>query len=512
MPDADRPQAAESAAPRRADRAEPVKPAPVEPGLLEAEAAPQARTPAPGPEEPGLLLRTWESVRTAWRELSGAEAPARARADLGAREQTDLKRRIAACLTARGGEVSARQRAAGLGQIYLDLGREGRKRFLTLLAEEFGPDRAAVNAAVERYRDASDEAARRDAQDALRGALAAPRVRLLTQFNALPQGVKFLVDMRADALSFLKEAPELAPVERDLKALLTSWFDIGFLEMQAINWQSPAALLEKLIEYEAVHEIRSWDDLHNRLAADRRLYAFFHPNMPMEPLIFVEVALVKGLAGNVQTLLDEDAPTADPRRQDTAIFYSISNTQTGLRGISLGNFLIKRVVDDLQRDLPNLKTFSTLSPIPGFRKWMEGLLAEGAPKLLTAEDRKRLKQATGRTVAKGHLPELLADPGWVDDPALAAALKEPLMRLCARYLVREKKRGGPRDPVARFHLSNGAQVERINWLGDRSQKGLAQSCGMMVNYLYKLSDIERNHERFAEEGHIAVSGPVKALL
>ncbi len=463
--------------------------------------------------ERNLLWRTWEGVREAWRELSGTEAPKAAHAELGPRETRDLKRRIEACLDARGGEVSARQRAAGLGEVYLNLGAAGRRDFLRLLATEFGPDPEAIDGAIAAYHAAGeDEAERRRAELGLQEALQPPRVRLLTQFNALPQGVKFLVDMRADLLAFMGEAPELEPLDRDMRELLRSWFDIGFLEMQAINWHSPAALLEKLIQYEAVHAIRSWDDLRNRLAADRRLYAFFHPSMPIEPLIFVEVALVKGMAASVQALLDETAPTADPRETDAAIFYSISNTQEGLRGISLGNFLIKRVVDDLRRELPNLKTFATLSPIPGFRKWLEGEIARGAPHILTAEDRKRLKQATGETVAKGHLPKLVADPSWIEDEALAAALKEPLMRLCARYLVRAKKGDGPRDPVARFHLNNGAQIERINWLGDTSEKGLKQSCGMMVNYLYKLSDIERNHERFAEEGHIAVSSQVKGLL
>lgn len=463
-------------------------------------------------EEPSLLARTWESVRGAWRELSGTESPLAERTELGARERADLKKRIDECLKGRGGEVSARQRAAGLGEIYLTLARPGRRQFLQVLATQFGPPQKEVDAAVESYRAAEDEAARRQAQDRLRRALTAPRLEMLIQFNALPQGVKFLVDMRAEVLDFLPDTPELEPLERDLKGLLRSWFDVGFLEMQAINWQSPAALLEKLIEYEAVHEIRGWQDLHNRLADDRRLYAFFHPSMPMEPLIFVEVALVKGLAANVQVLLDESAPTANPRAQDTAIFYSISNTQKGLRGISLGNFLIKRVVDDLRGELPNLKTFSTLSPIPGFRRWLERAIADGAPRILTAEDRKKLKQATGETVAKGHLPKLIADPAWVEDKALADALKAPLMRLCARYLVEEKRGDKPRDPVARFHLSNGAQVERINWLGDRSPKGLEQSAGLMVNYLYKLPDIERNHERFAEEGHIAVGSQVKGLL
>lgn len=463
-------------------------------------------------EAPGFLLRTWESVRSAWRDLSGTESPLAGRTELGARELADLEKRIEACLERRGGEVSARQRAASLGQIYLTLARAGRRQFLSVLSTRFGPSRQAVDEAVAAYQAAEDDAARHGAQERLRRALTAPRVELLTQFNALPQGVKFLVDMRAEVLEFLPDAPELAPLERDLKGLLRSWFDIGFLEMQAINWQSPAALLEKLIEYEAVHEIRGWHDLHNRLADDRRLYAFFHPNMPMEPLIFVEVALVKGLAANVQVLLDEKAPTADPRQQDTAIFYSISNTQKGLRGISLGNFLIKRVVDDLRHELPNLRTFSTLSPIPGFRRWLERAIAEGAPRILTADDRKKLRQATGGTVAKGHLPKLIADPAWVEDKALAEALKEPLTRLCARYLVEEKRGDKPLDPVARFHLSNGAQVERVNWMGDLSTKGVEQSAGMMVNYLYKLSDIEKNHERFAEEGDIAVGSQVKGLL
>jgi malonyl-CoA decarboxylase len=474
---------------------------------------PEGKSPQAGPSEtPGFLLRTWESVRGAWRDLSGSDVPYAQKTDLDPKESEDLKKRIDACLSGRGGEVSARQRAASLGQIYLNLARAGRKRFLQILATDFGPPRAAVDAAAEAYQQAVDEDERKVAQDQLRRALTAPRLEMLIQFNALPQGVKFLVDMRAEVLDFLAEAPELAPLERDLKGLLRSWFDVGFLEMQSINWQSPAALLEKLIEYEAVHEIRSWQDLHNRLADDRRLYAFFHPSMPMEPLIFVEVALVKGLADNVQILLDEEAPTADPRRQDTAIFYSISNTQSGLRGISLGNFLIKRVVDALRQELPNLKTFSTLSPIPGFKRWLEREIAEGSPHILTADDRKKLMQATGQTIAKGHLPKLIADPSWVDNPDLVAALRDPLTRLCARYLVRSKSGTKPRDPVARFHLSNGAQVERINWMGDTSTKGMAQSSGMMVNYLYKLSDIERNHERFAEEGHVAVGAQVKGLL
>ncbi len=463
-------------------------------------------------EESGFFARTLASLREVWDDLAGTENVAGLKPDLGGRDLTTVRKQMVACLERKGGEVSARKRAAALGQAYLSLSRDGRRRFLLLLAEEFGTKPAEIDAALDAWKVSTDARSRFKAEQALRRTLTAPSTALLTQFNALPQGVKFLVDMRADILSFLKEEPGLEPLDAEMQSLLTSWFDIGFLELRSISWKSPAALLEKLIEYEAVHEIRSWEDLRNRLESDRRLYAFFHPRMPDEPLIFVEVALVNGIAGNVQKLLDEAAPTGDPQKADTAIFYSISNTQKGLRGISFGNFLIKRVVDDLSRDLPNLKTFSTLSPIPGFRKWLATAIAEGRPNILTAEDRRRLKEATSRTVSKGQLLKLISNPDWTGNEALATALKEPLMRLCARYLVEEKQGTQPLDPVARFHLQNGAQVERINWMGDTADKGIEQSAGMMVNYLYRLSDIERNHERFSSDGTVVYSSTVKALL
>jgi malonyl-CoA decarboxylase len=252
--------------------------------------------------------------------------------------------------------------------------------------------------------------------------------------------------------------------------------------------------------------------LKNRLDSDRRLYAFFHPRMPDEPLIFVEVALVRGMAGNVQELLDEHAPVEDPHKANTAIFYSINNAQKGLVGISFGNFLIKRVVDHLAAEHPRLRTFATLSPIPGFRAWLEKRLAEeGEEQLLTAGERKAIAALPGPAAAAG-LKGLIGTPRWYDDEAIAGALKTPLMRFCARYLLTEQRNGRAIDPVAHFHLSNGARVERINWLGDLSPKGLQQSAGLMVNYLYRLADIEENHEIYSGDGRVSASSATRSLL
>jgi malonyl-CoA decarboxylase len=284
------------------------------------------------------------------RSLMGGNAE---RVALTAKGVEQLRGQLRECAEGLGGEVSARGRAARLAETYLRLNDEGRQRFLKLIALEFGPDPKKVEKAHAAYQKAVGTAEQWKAEAALRGAMRSSRIRILTQFNAIPQGVKFLVDLRADLLRYLEQDKELAVLDRELESRLSAWFDVGFLELQRLTWHSPAALLEKLIEYEAVHEIRSWTDLKNRLDSDRRLYAFFHPRMPAEPLIFVEVALTDHLADNVQALLDEHAPVFDNRKADTAIFYSISNTQVGLRGVSFGNFLLKRVIDDLQRDFPS---------------------------------------------------------------------------------------------------------------------------------------------------------------
>jgi malonyl-CoA decarboxylase len=463
----------------------------------------------------GFIDRALGRVRRALREAVGGTPIALTgslRPDLPPEDAERLRHQVEQCLKGLGGEVSVRARAADLGHVYLDLDEVGRERFLRLLAQVLRVDHEAVDAAVAEFQAAGQGEARDAAELRLRRALEPPSLKLFTQFNGLPQGVKFLVDLRADLVPLAKRDKALKVLDDDLKGLLASWFDTGFLELRRLTWAEPAALLEKLIEYEAVHEIRSWDDLKNRLDSDRRLFAFFHPGMPDEPLIFVEVALTSGLAGNIQELLDEDAPAQDPGAADSAIFYSISNAQAGLAGVSFGSFLIKRVVDDLAHDLTGLKTFSTLSPIPGFRRWLGERIATGGDGLLSAAEAKALVSLAGIDNGSAALGLLLERPDWPDDGAAAEALRAPLMRLCAHYVLKERANGRARDRVANFHLTNGARVERLNWLADRSEKGLRQSAGMMVNYLYKLADIESNHEAYRGEGKVRASAAARGLL
>lgn len=476
---------------------------------------PSLTTPA---ASPGLLDRTLGNLRAAWRDIAAS-----ARGAIGApprpalppEDAERLRLQMRACLEARGGEVSSRARAAELGRTYLGLDDTGRRNFLMILARDFDVDREAVDRAIERYRAAADGPTRAVAERALRAALEPGRLRLLTQFNALPEGVKFLVELRAELLPMAREDSSFAGLEADLKGLLASWFDVGFLDLRRITWDSPASLLEKLIAYEAVHEIRGWQDLKDRLDSDRRCFAFFHPRMPDEPLIFVEVALLDGLADSIQTLLDPNAPVLDPHKADTAIFYSISNAQKGLAGISFGGFLIKRVVDCLATAFPGLRNFATLSPIPGFRRWLDRRLAVPFDEpLLVPSERTRLAEWIGAADSDDRvLTAVLDRPDWHTDEAALRALRAPLMRLCALYLL-EARTGGGRviDPVAHFHLSNGARMERLNWLADTAPKGLAQSAGLMINYRYKLGDIETNHESYTGEGKVTASSSLRALL
>jgi len=453
----------------------------------------------------GIVARGLKKVRKMLTENPSA-------GKLTERQLNQIRDQLKECAAGLGGEVSARQRAARLAETYLGLGDEGRAAFLRIVATEFGPDPKAVEKAHAQYQAAIGGDAQWSAESALRGAMRSSRLRILTQFNAIPQGVKFLVDMRADLLRFLEKDPALRSLDRELEARLGAWFDVGFLELHRISWNSPAILLEKLIEYEAVHEIRSWSDLKNRLDSDRRCYAFFHPRMPMEPLIFVEVALVEELADNVQALLDEHAPVFDAQRAKTAIFYSISNTQTGLRGVSFGNFLLKRVVEDLKRDFPRLTNFATLSPIPTLRRWVDknpDIWAQAFGGDMVERVARQVGSKGPVVQSIDDIRKLLADDAWIGNARLARALQPGLMRLAARYFLNAKSGDRPYDPVSRFHLGNGARIERINYLADTSPNGLKQSFGLMVNYLYDPDAIEANVEAFSREGVVATSGAVR---
>lgn len=449
----------------------------------------------------GLLDRAIRRITTAWRDMAASVA--------GDGDET-LEEQMRVCLAGRGGEVSARNRAAKLAQAYQSQTDEGRVTFLKTLAS-FDSDPEAVAAAYAKVTQAGDVAERAQAKAALRRALEPPRVKLLTQFTSIPDGRKFLVDMRAHLVKVRGQDKLLTALEADLHNLLAAWFDIGFLELKRIDWNSPAALLEKLVAYEAVHAIRSWRDLKNRLDSDRRCYAFFHPRMPSEPLIFVEVALVKGLGGSVQDLLDERAPVLDPAQADTAIFYSISNCQAGLAGISFGNFLIKRVVEELSSEFRNLKNFATLSPIPGFRRWLDPLLAKDEPDLISDEESSALLSAFPGGSGCDALATIIARRHWWRDTAARKVAEPVLTRLCARYLLGESNGKRARDPVAHFHLSNGARVERLNMCGDTSDKGAKESATLMVNYLYDPAKIEDYHEDYAGEGKRNASTAVRKL-
>ncbi|MGH7044216.1 MAG: malonyl-CoA decarboxylase [Acetobacteraceae bacterium] len=464
--------------------------------------APPAGVPLAAPVAgPGLFDRALRRLTSVWREMA---------ASVGVEEDDSVEAQIQACLSGRGGEVSARNRAAKLAQTYLSLDTAGRRDLLRTLAG-FDSDPDAVARAYAAVQDAADPAARAEAQAALRRALEPPRLRLLTRFTSIPDGRKFLVDLREFLLAHRKQDKLLAALEADLRRLLAAWFDIGFLELQRIDWASPAALLEKLVGYEAVHEIRSWRDLKNRLDSDRRCYAFFHPRMPGEPLIFVEVALVQGLAVSVQKLLDEKAPVLDPREADTAIFYSISTCQRGLAGISFGNFLIKRVAEELSTEFRSLKTFATLSPIPGFRRWLDPKLAANEAGLLTEGETQALAAVIPGPPAAA-LQEILGRRGFWRDPALLRAAEPALLRLGSHYLLREGDSKRALDPVAHFHLSNGARLERITVGADTSEKGMKASATMMVNYLYDLGKIEDWHEDYAGEGRRNASSAVRRLV
>ncbi|WP_313808727.1 malonyl-CoA decarboxylase [Sphingobium sp.] len=383
------------------------------------------------------------------------------------------------------GEASGVAIATSLLQLYEDADIAVKKEFFVSLATRFNPDEQTLIECWDQYRAKGSVAL-----PALARAVEPPRQELFRRLNLAPNGTAALVRMRADLLSIMtREAPSLDMVDWDLNHLLQSWFNRGFLTMRSIDWSSPASLLERIIRYEAVHDIKSWSDLRGRLdPEDRRCYAFFHPGMVDEPLIFVEVALTTDMPDSIQAVLDPDRPMLAAADATTATFYSISNCQPGLRGISFGHFLIKQVAADLKRELPNLDCFVTLSPVPGLMNWLDKAMTDPV-------DRARLE------------PLRLSDQ---PDESDADEMRAFLLRHAANYFLEAKDASGrPRDPVARFHLGNGARLERMNWHGDVSDKGLKQSAGLMVNYLYDLSLIEKHHEAYANRGEIATGTPFR---
>ncbi len=420
-------------------------------------------------------------------------------------DRLKLRRLIASCKKL----LSERGEAAGVSLAnftlaqYAALDKRGQEQFFAALLAEFSPDPVRVLAASKAY--AAEQSATNLAH--LSVAAEPPRQELLRRLNRAPGGTAAILRMRERLLVLKIGQRELEAVDWDFRHLLSSWFNPGFLQIVRVDWRTPAYLLEQIIAHEAVHEIRGWNDLRRRLDADGRCFAFFHPALPDEPLIFVEVALMDRMADSVAPLLDARVASKDPRRATTAVFYSISNCQPGLRGVSLGNFLIKNVVDVLTQESPRLKVFCTLSPVPGFAAWLEPLLK--------GSDTERFKALSPALMAVAaelgtDLAKIAADPA--DATERMARMKVPLTQLCATYLLQRVDVGEPAlDPVARFHLNNGAKLERINWLANASKKGLRESLGLMVNYLYEPKAIEDNHEKFAA-GEIVASRQVRSLV
>ena len=374
------------------------------------------------------------------------------------------------------GEASGLALACEVMADYQALDLPNKIIFFEALARDFGSDSDAILAAADRYK--ADPSSQNLAD--LSRVTEASRVKLFRRMNMAPNATPLLVKMRGTLLSLLSGHSDLKSVDTDLKHQFVSWFNRGFLELRVIDWNSPAAVLEKIIEYESVHAIQGWDDLRSRLRDNRMCFAFFHPAMPDDPLVFVEVALTAGVPSAIAPLIDKTAEPTDERAVDTVVFYSISNCHPGLAGVSFGNFLIKQVVEEVGKRYPKTKRYVTLSPVPGFCRWLTAQKAHA-----DLDELRALAKDQGRDTT---------DPLW-----------ESLVRLCAQYLSSTRDNNLAIDPVARFHLGNGASLHAIHWAADLSEKGLNQSIGIMVNYLYDLSSIEENHDAYFDQGEIAMS-------
>ncbi|MET0172498.1 MAG: malonyl-CoA decarboxylase [Agrobacterium vaccinii] len=414
-------------------------------------------------------------------------------ADVAANADTET---LCEMLLSSRGEASGMALAAEILDRWSRLDTDGARQFFVLLSEKFGPDTAKLEQAIETYRKEQSSAA----VIGLHQAAEPRRQELLRRLNQAPSGTARLVRMREQLLRLKEKEKGFQALDADFTHLFSSWFNRGFLSLRPIEWSTQANILEKIIAYEAVHEIAGWEELRRRLApSDRRCFAFFHPRLADEPLVFVEVALTRAVPANIHDVLDETREQIAADEATTAVFYSISNCQDGLRGISFGNFLIKQVVDDLKKELPGLTNFVTLSPVPGFARWLSAIRTAEDDPALSAEDRATLSA--------------MDKPSWSDDAEVVTKIERIIVPMAAHYFLTAKTADGrPIDPVARFHLGNGARLERLNFLGDRSPKAMKQAHGLMVNYLYKLDDIVANHEALAQRGEVAASPVVRTLL
>jgi malonyl-CoA decarboxylase len=382
------------------------------------------------------------------------------------------------------GEASGLVLASEITSGYRHLPADQRTGFFSGLATEFDVNVDEILEAAQSYREQPDQ----ENLWSITRAAEAPRQKLFRRLNMAPQGTETLVAMRGQLLPVLRENPELKAVDSDLRHLFISWFNKGFLELRRIDWSSPAMVLEKIIDYEAVHKMNGWEDLRSRLREDRRCFAFFHPALADDPLVIVQVALTDNVPAALAPLLEQERQHVAVKDTNTVVFYSISNCHPGLAGISFGNFLIKAVVEELKKEIPNLKTFVTLSPVPGFRNWLQ---TADVSTLIDETLIEKVKQPLGRVVEK--------------------EVYDAHIKLCAHYLLNAKSGELPKDPVARFHLGNGARLHRIHGAADLSIKGREQSAGIMVNYLYDLPKIEEYHEAYFDKGKISASREVIRL-
>jgi malonyl-CoA decarboxylase len=416
------------------------------------------------------------------------------------RRGTDM-RFLCRLLLSERGEASQTALAQEIINTYRSMNAAQRRSFFEMLCNEFSPENAPIRRAAADYQQTPGP----ETLAALFAAVEPPRQELIRRINTAPHGTETLVALRGDLLAESSHAANFAPLDADLKHLFKSWFNRGFLRLERISWQTSALLLEKLIRYESVHEINGWPDLHRRLEADRRCFAFFHPALRDEPIIFVEVALSKGLAGNLEPLLDVHAPVLPPEEADTAVFYSINNCLQGLRGVPFGSFLVKQVVAELAAEFPNIKTYGTLSPLPRFSQALrdneneDGFTRERLSRLL-ADFARELTTGAKRRDPVEALFHLLEHP-----LAHREILSAPLVRLALAYLTSARQNGKLYDPVATFHLTNGARLERIYAFGNLRPYGLEASFGVTANYRYLPAELEENHERFIRKGQIRVS-------